>query len=301
MAQVSGGTAPYSYAWTPSGGTSATASNLSAGTYAVQVTDNTGCVGTAGITITEPSQLVITETIIPSSCTTDNGSVSVLVTGGVSPYTYTWNPLSPNVNSISNLAPGTSVSLIVSDANDCGTSETYQINGTGSINVTASPISISILEGQSVPISASGAQTFVWSPPDGLACATCANTLASPTVTTLYTVTGTAANGCTGQAQVQIYVTEVCGEIYVPTIFSPSSANNENKQACVYGNCIAELDYTIYDRWGQLVFQTKDQNACWDGKFKGKEMNAGVFAYKLTIKLQNGDFQIRSGNLTLMK
>ena len=301
MAQVSGGTSPYTYAWTPSGGTNATASNLSAGSYVVQVTDNTGCIGTAGVTITEPSQLVVTETIIPSSCTTDNGSVSVLVVGGVSPYTYTWNPASSNVNSISNLAPGTSVSLVVSDANDCGTSETYQINGTGSINVTASPISISILEGQSVPISASGAQTFVWSPPDGLACATCANTLASPTVTTLYTVTGTAANGCTGQAQVQIYVTEVCGEIYVPTIFSPSSLNNENKQACVYGNCIAELDYAIYDRWGQLVFQTTNQDDCWDGKFKGKEMNAGVFVYKLTVKLQNGDFQIRSGNLTLLK
>jgi gliding motility-associated-like protein len=98
-----------------------------------------------------------------------------------------------------------------------------------------------------------------------------------------------------------IYVTEVCGEIYVPTIFSPASLNTENKQACVYGNCIAELDYSIYDRWGQCVFQTKDQNACWDGKFKGKEMNAGVFAYKLTVKLQNGDFVIRSGNLTLLK
>ncbi|MFM6934635.1 MAG: gliding motility-associated C-terminal domain-containing protein [Flavobacteriales bacterium] len=301
MAQVSGGTSPYIFAWTPSGGTNATASNLTAGTYTLQVTDNTGCIGTASVTISEPSPLVITETIIPSSCTTDNGSVSVLVTGGVSPFTYTWNPVNSNVNSISNLAPGTSVSLVVSDANDCGTSETYQINGMGSINVTASPISTSILEGQSVPISASGALTYVWSPPDGLACTNCAATNASPSITTLYTVTGTAANGCTGQAQVQIYVTEVCGDIYVPTIFSPASSNNENKQACVYGNCIAELDYAIYDRWGQCVFQTKDQNACWDGKFKGKEMNAGVFAYKLMVKLQNGNVEIRSGNLTLLK
>jgi gliding motility-associated-like protein len=301
MAQVSGGTSPYTYAWTPSGGTNATASNLSAGSYVVQVTDNTGCIGTAGVTITEPSQLVITETIIPSSCTTDNGSVSVLVTGGVSPYTYTWNPVSPNVNSISNLAPGTSVSLIVSDANDCGTSETYQINGTGSINVTASPISTSILSGQSVVINAFGATSYQWSPPDDLSCPSCATTSASPSATTLYTVTGTAPNGCTGQAEVMIYVTEVCGDIYVPTVFSPTSLNNENKQVCVYGNCIAELDYSIYDRWGQRVFETKDQNACWDGKYKGKELNAGVFAYKLTIKLQNGDFVIRSGNITLLK
>jgi gliding motility-associated-like protein len=301
MAQVSGGTAPYSYAWTPTGGTNATASNLSAGTYAVQVTDNTGCIGTAGVTITEPTQIILSETIIPSSCTNDNGSISVVVTGGIGPYTYTWNPSGQTGTSISNLAPGSTPSLAVSDAQDCATSESYLIPGTGTINVTATPISTTILEGQNVIMNAFGATSYQWSPPDDLSCATCASTSAAPTATTLYTVTGTAPNGCTGQAEVMIYVTEVCGEIYVPTIFSPASLNTENKQACVYGNCIAELDYSIYDRWGQCVFETKDQNACWDGKFKGKEMNAGVFAYKLTVKLQNGDFVIRSGNLTLLK
>ena len=301
MAQVSGGTAPYSYAWTPSGGTNATASNLSAGTYAVQVTDNTGCIGTAGVTITEPTQIILTETIIPSSCTNDNGSISVVVTGGTGPYTYTWSPSGQTGTSISNLGPGSTPSLAVSDAQDCATSESYLINGTGTINVTATPISTTILDGQSVIMNAFGASSYEWSPPDDLSCATCAITSASPSATTLYTVTGTAPNGCTGQAEVMIYVTEVCGDIYVPTIFSPASLNTENKQACVYGNCIAELDYSIYDRWGQCVFQTKDQNACWDGKYKGKEMNAGVFAYKLTVKLQNGDFVIRSGNLTLLK
>jgi gliding motility-associated-like protein len=301
MAQVSGGTSPYTYAWTPSGGTNATASNLSAGTYGIQVTDNSGCIGTTSVSITEPTQIIITETIIPSSCTTDNGSVSVVVTGGTGPYTYTWNPSGQTGTGISNLAPGSTPSLAVSDAQDCATSASYLIEGVGTINVTASPISTSILSGQSVVINAFGAASYQWSPPDDLSCATCASTSASPTATTLYTVTGTAPNGCTGQAEVMIYVTEVCGDIYVPTIFSPSSLNNENKQACVYGNCIAELDYSIYDRWGQSVFETKDQNACWDGKYKGKELNAGVFAYKLTIKLQSGDFVIRSGNITLLK
>ena len=301
MAQVSGGTSPYSYAWTPSGGTNATASNLSAGSYVVQVTDNSGCIGTTSVSITEPTQIIITETIIPSSCTTDNGSVSGVVSGGTGPYTYTWNPSGQTGTNISNLAPGSTASLAVSDAQDCATSESYLIEGVGTINVTASPISTSILSGQSVVINAFGAASYQWSPPDDLSCSTCASTSASPTATTLYTVTGTAPNGCTGQAEVMIYVTEVCGDIYVPTIFSPSSLNNENKQACVYGNCIAELDYSIYDRWGQSVFETKDQNACWDGKYKGKELNAGVFAYKLTIKLQSGDFVIRSGNITLLK
>jgi gliding motility-associated-like protein len=301
VVEATNGTGPYSYVWSPIGGTNSIASNLPAGTFSVQVSDSLGCTDSMQVNITSPPQIVISETIIPSSCTGNNGGVAAYASGGTAPYTYYWSPSGQSGTSVGSLAAGAIVSLNVIDSYDCMVSETYEIPGYGEINVIATPSSITILEGETIEINASGALSYVWSPPDGLACATCPTTTASPTATTLYTVTGTSAIGCFGEAQVQIYVTEVCGEIYIPTILSPSSSNNENKQACVYGNCIAELDYAIYDRWGQCVFETKDQNACWDGKYKGKEMNAGVFTYKLTIKLQNGEFVIRSGNITLLK
>lgn len=301
VAEATNGTSPYSYVWSPFGGTNSVATNLPAGTFSVQVTDSLGCTDSMQVNITSPPQIVISETIIPSLCTGNNGGVATYALGGTAPYTYYWSPSGQSGSSVGSLAAGAIVSLNVIDSYDCMVSETYEIPGYGEINVIATPSSITILEGETIEINASGALSYVWSPPDGLACATCPITTASPTATTLYTVTGTSAIGCYGEAQVQIYVTEVCGEIYVPTVLSPSSSNNENKQACVYGNCISELDYAIYDRWGQCVFETKDQNACWDGKYKGKEMNAGVFTYKLTIKLQNGEFVIRSGNLTLLK
>jgi gliding motility-associated-like protein len=301
VAEATNGTSPYSYVWSPTGGTNSVATNLPAGTFSVQITDSLGCTDTMQVNITSPPQIVISETIIPSTCTGNNGGVATYASGGMAPYTYYWSPSGQSGSSVGGLAAGDTVTLNVIDSHDCMVSETYEIPGYGGINVNATPNSASILEGETIEINASGALSYVWSPSDGLACSTCSTTTASPTVTTMYTVTGTSAIGCSGQAQVQIYVTEVCGEIYVPTIFSPSSSNNENKQACVYGNCIAELDYAIYDRWGQCVFQTKDQNTCWDGKYKGKEMNTGDYAYKLTIKLQNGDFVIRSGNVTLLK
>jgi gliding motility-associated-like protein len=116
-------------------------------------------------------------------------------------------------------------------------------------------------------------------------------------------VTGSDATGCTGTATVTIIVNEICGDIYVPTVFAPnsSSGNLENEKLCVYGNCISSLSYSVFDRWGNKVFETSDIGTCWDGSFKGKELNAGVFAYKLIVTLNNGDYIEQSGNVTLIR
>jgi gliding motility-associated-like protein len=135
-----------------------------------------------------------------------------------------------------------------------------------------------------------------------LSCDSCSITYATPSITTIYTVTGTDAFGCIGTADVLVVVQENCGNIYVPTVLSPDgTGNSENKMACVYGNCIVNLMYAIYDRWGEKVFETSDQTTCWDGTFRGKKLNAGAFAYKLKVTLSNGEEIERSGNITLIR
>ena len=67
------------------------------------------------------------------------------------------------------------------------------------------------------------------------------------------------------------------------------------------GNCISEMKYSIYDRWGEKVFETEDQTECWDGTFRGKELNSGVYAYKFNATLVDGSFVEQSGNLTLVR
>ena len=61
------------------------------------------------------------------------------------------------------------------------------------------------------------------------------------------------------------------------------------------------MSYAIYDRWGAKVFETSSTSICWDGTYKGKELNAGVFAYKLIVTLNNGDYKEESGNVTLIR
>jgi len=115
-------------------------------------------------------------------------------------------------------------------------------------------------------------------------------------------VTGTDASGCTGTAIAIITVTQVCGDLYVPTVFSPNGTGPAaNNVLCVMGSCIAELTYAVYNRWGEKVFETSDKTICWDGLYKGKEVNSGVYAYKLNARLFDGTVIEESGNLTVIR
>jgi gliding motility-associated-like protein len=93
---------------------------------------------------------------------------------------------------------------------------------------------------------------------------------------------------------------EVCGDIFVPTGFTPNG-DGENDIECVMGHCITELHFEIYDRWGEKVFETTDQSKCWDGVKQGKLMDTGVFVYHLRATLKNGEQINKKGNLHLFR
>ncbi len=88
-------------------------------------------------------------------------------------------------------------------------------------------------------------------------------------------------------------------EVFIPTAFSPNQ-NNLNDLACVYGPCIKDIDFKIYDRWGELVFETTDKSNCWDGSYKGKTLNNAVFAWTLDATLRSGRHITKKGNITLI-
>src|SRR5690554_786667 len=125
---VSGGTAPYSYLWTPSGQTTDTASNLTAGTYVVDITDAMGCTTQETVVITEPIPLTIT--LVSQKdilCNGDaNGEITVDVSGDYPPYTYNWSPNVGNGATVSNLSAGI-YTLTVTDAINDTTTETFTI------------------------------------------------------------------------------------------------------------------------------------------------------------------------------
>jgi gliding motility-associated-like protein len=126
--------------------------------------------------------------------------------------------------------------------------------------------------------------------------------MATPLQTTTYTVSGTAQNGCKANATVTITIDIRCNELFVPTIFSPNNNGPAlNEQLCIFSNCIAEMDFAIYNRWGQLIFQTNDPQKCWNGTHDGKDAVSSVYAYRLYVKQLNGIIINKSGNITLTR
>lgn len=132
---VTGGTSPYTYNWS-SGQTSQNINNLGTGTYSVTVTDANNCTETISITINSPNLLDHFETIKNVNCNGGNdGAISIDVTGGALPYTYSWNS-GQTVEDITNLTAGT-YSLTITDANQCQSKKSHLVTQ------PSQPISIS--------------------------------------------------------------------------------------------------------------------------------------------------------------
>ncbi len=115
---VTGGTPPYTYLWSPTGGTGTTESNLNAGTYTVVVTDNSGCTVTGYATVGNSSTLSVLTGVSPDSCPSPSGWASANVTGGVLPYSFLWSPGNQTTASISNQPAGT-YTFTVTDGSGC--------------------------------------------------------------------------------------------------------------------------------------------------------------------------------------
>jgi gliding motility-associated-like protein len=121
-------------------------------------------------------------------------------------------------------------------------------------------------------------------------------------ITTTYSVIASDSAGCVGNGNTLITVNLICNELYVPNVFSPNG-DLHNDKLVISGltNCIDTFSLSIYDRWGERVFETDVPTDYWDGTYKGKAMSTGVFVYKLIILLIDGTTVEQSGNTTLTR
>ncbi len=143
FASASGGTGPYTYSWTPGSQTGPSATNLSAGTYSVTVTDNKGCQIIRPVIITQPTPLAVTLTHNPPSCNGgSNGNATAVVTGGTAPYTYSWSTGTSTSNTINGLSAGT-YTVYVTDSKGCTTLNTVTINQPTPLALTVTPVNVS--------------------------------------------------------------------------------------------------------------------------------------------------------------
>ena len=168
-ANPTGGTAPYTYIWIPGNLTTQTINNLPIGTYTVQVTDSKGCVKNASFTLTQSTALSATNSSTNVSCFGGtNGSASVIVSGGIAPYNYTWTGNSSTASTVNGLAANTYV-VNVTDALLCTLTQTFVITQPTQLvtSLASTNETCSYLNNGTATVTASGGTpnyTYLWSP-----------------------------------------------------------------------------------------------------------------------------------------
>jgi hypothetical protein len=230
-----GGTTAYAYSWSPSGGTNATANGLGAGGYTVTVTDANSCLATATVMLTEPSPLmVISTTKTNASCGKSNGAASVVISGGVTSYTYAWTPSGGTNSSASNLGAGT-YTCTVTDANNCNISPVVIVKDSttlaasilSSVNETCN----SSCNGKAFGKATGGISpyTYNWSPTGGT------NDSATALCAGLYNFSVTDNVGCTASDTIRITQPAVIVITITPTPASCFGTCNGSEAAVVTG------------------------------------------------------------------
>ncbi len=191
----------YNYSWAPSGGNTATASGLCAGTHTVTVTNScytmTATVNVPAVGGNITSTAVQNNVLCNGQC---NGSLQTTATSGNGPYTYTWSPFVPNItagplNNAFNLCTGT-YSVTVTDANGCTGQQVITITEPPDLTLTPSTVneSCSSANGNIAVAAAGGSPNYswVWSANANTGNSNTASNLAAGS----YTCTATDANGC---------------------------------------------------------------------------------------------------------
>ena len=207
---VSGGTAPYSYSWNTNPGTQTTnpATGLAAGVYTVNVKDNTGCIGSTTVALTNPPPIVATVNTLPTICTGSTGTATVnVISGGTGPYTYTWaTPPVVQTGSVAiNLAQGM-YTVAIQDNNSCLGVSSGSVSSTGYTWIpTASstnPKCVGFANGTAtVGVNNAGTSSFTYS---WTTAPVQTNTLAINLSAQTYSVFVTDNNGCVGSTTVTL-------------------------------------------------------------------------------------------------
>ncbi len=113
-----------------------------------------------------------------------------------------------------------------------------------------------------------------------------------------------AGNSCdTVMAEIVVFTKDCDCLPYIPNAFSPNGdVNATNATWNIYHSCTYQTyGLEVYDRWGNLIFQTNDSNTGWDGKYKGKNAASDVYIWSLYAKEENGQLIEKRGTLTLIK
>ena len=296
--------APVFYSWnTVPVQNTATVTGLAGGTYTVTVNALNSCTSSATVVITEPAALSHTVNIVQPGCAVATGTATITESGGTAPYTYSWFPSGGTGPTASGLTPG-NYTVTVTDSRLCTENIDIVIANAAPPIITitnkkdASCFGLSDGNATALATGGNAPYTYSWNTAPAQINATATNLAAGN-----YTVTVTDNNGCSASTMVQILepASGSCGDVYFPNAFTPNG-DATNPDFGPLGNITAISNYLllIYNRYGQLVFYTRDPFKRWDGFYKGKQ-NTGSFVWVATFTYKGQIKRAEQGSVTIIR
>ncbi|MBK8563232.1 MAG: gliding motility-associated C-terminal domain-containing protein [Saprospiraceae bacterium] len=289
----------YSYLWS-NGKTTKTIDSLAAGNYTVTVSDGEECEMTASVTLRQPDSLTATTTSSNSGCTEGNhGQATVIVGGGVPPYTYLWSngAETPTANNL----PKGLVSVTVRDFNGCSMVKNEEVP----VSTELSVLGFSVPDsggpnGQAGVIVSGGTWPFTFTWQDFPSATDSVITELFPGE---YLVLVEDANDCQVARVVDVDDETLCGE--VRTVITPEGDGKNEEFIIQCLNRFNDNTLEIFNRWGQLVYSVEDYNDdnLWRGTTtNGDDVPEGVYYYVFNYFDPGiNTFVTKKGSVTLLR
>ena len=294
------------YSWSPSTGLSATnifnpiASPTQTTTYTVTVSGSSNCTGSDEVVVAvhpNPTADAGNDVVY---C--DGFPVQITASGASN---FLWSPsTSLSSSTISNplASPFQTTIYTVTVWTSFGCTDTASVVVTYDYFILSGIIDTLICPGNAIQLFANGCSTcnYNWQPSGGLNDATVFNPTTSVTSSISYTVTATDISGCTNSFTTVIIVDPTCYVVTMPSAFSPNN-DGSNDYLHPLGKGVKTIEWSVYNRWGEMVYSSGNFYDKWNGKFKNADQPVGVYVWKLNATLTNGDQVQKEGNVTLLR
>jgi len=185
---------------------------------------------------------------------------------------------------------------------NCPVSTTRNVIVTPPLTLTGLTLDQTIPYGATIQLDVKGALYYEWLAVDGTVDnPNINNPVVKPEKTTTYTVVGVNAAGCRDTGHVTIIVDQNMAD-GIPSAFTPNGDGLNDIFRVVNLKYQKLVEFTIYNRWGQLVYQNRyDLNHGWDGTFNGQPQDLGVYTYKITIITAEGLTKYYKGDVMLVR
>lgn len=278
---------------------------LAGGSYPFSAENFYGCVTESEFVLIEPTNPIDSLVASPDTCNQNLGAAfAYLTTGWTDNFELAWSTgLDSNVVNPQNLASG-QYFVEAYSAFGCVFEDSLTIGNFGefSTSISEDSLFLEFLETAVVDVLNTpelDAPTYQWTPSEGLSCSDCESPVADPSTTTWYVVEVTSQYGCTALDSIFVEREVPPPAAFIPTVFSPNS-DGLNDQLCVLGNRFLEVNFAVYNRWGEEVFATSQIESCWDGNHNGQPVS-GALIYTFKAVLEEGKTVEESGNIQILR